>query len=222
MCSIFKCRSKETRFSSFAKFKRSWLSFNKSTEGGRGQRHQLHPEYLPPPFPILTHVLPSDAMRAYKFARVARPLYARRQSPPNGRNGGPRRFLPRGFLTSRGRRGGEGGPLPRPARARGAYSPVRAADAQLPRGVATGTGPVHPVERTILRGKHLALTCFPPRFQYPRAPADTHRQPPGRNTSIDTICIDMRLSRIALDVISRRVYLCDSSAASWFFGLSRF
>lgn len=54
-----------------------YTSLNKSSERGRGQRHQLHQGVLPLSLsspPGRTRALPNGAMRAYKFARVARPL----------------------------------------------------------------------------------------------------------------------------------------------------
>lgn len=174
-------------------------SHNKDSEGGRGSEAPAASKVrlFLPRVRACTSEQTRDARCTTIFARVARPLHTERRRPPLGT--GENVSLPRGFLTSRGRRatekdgGGQGMPRPRPRRrARGAYpcSPVRAADAaaagrRVSSRRATGPG-APPLERTILRGAARTWPSPAPPFTMPALQRRTQHiaNHPARNTSL--------------------------------------
>lgn len=185
------------------------------------------PLFFPPLPPFRVHACTSEQMRdarRYNIRTCRR--YTRGDRRRNGRKWGPAASST-GFPDfARKEEDGEGNgewgarrgmPWPQ-LRGKGCIPMLTGSrrQMQLPRGVASRRavvlrGPLHhPSKRTILRGApgpHL----LPP-FQCPRSSSggrNTHRQPPGRNTSFSTHdgCVDIRAFRVrsAGSLTSRRI-----------------
>lgn len=174
-------------------------SLNKSSKRGKGSKAPAAPGCsLPPPSPR-ARALPSGAMRAYKFARVARARYKDDAVSKNGRKRGPAASST-GFPDFAGRAG------ERVPRAKGVH--IRTADAAAAGRRTSGTGPVHPSKELYsprhAPGPHL----LPPSPFYPfqYSAADTHRHPPGsgirESPRMIYVCICVHICVLHIHIIS--------------------